>query len=449
MAHSMLILIILVLALIVGYGLLSESHLHDEEDRLENATIVAQVGSPSAGGAAYLCDGIDDQVEINAALEALPKSGGRVHVAEGTYRCTDSIQPGENAVLTGEGPDLTVFHFSDSSSVALTRGDNVTLSGFGVTGSGRVYISTSHNLVKDVAVKGVDNSYIASFMVYAYNEVIEGISFVNCEAVDVDRWGFVHSGEGTPNQVRDVAYIDCRAVNCGRYAQYYGEEQEYTEAWDVGFDVAESLQSAENITYLNCSATGCWESGFHVEPHVMLRTVQFIECEARDNGQRQKSGGESADFGAGFLINEGTTLERCLSADNLVGFDCSAANGSVLVECRDEGSEKGFRIHSIGEEGLTLRSCQTEDTGWPVYIWTGTTRNVLIDGMTIHAATPRASPAITVDPLAKNPEEVQITNTRIEGYEVGVENGAEGRGCVKVKNVVIEGASEDLVGCAR
>ena len=58
----------------------------------------------------------------------------------------------------------------------MTRGDNATLSGFGVTGSGRVFISTSHNLVEDVVVTGVDHSYIASFMVYAYNEVIEDVA---------------------------------------------------------------------------------------------------------------------------------------------------------------------------------------------------------------------------------------------------------------------------------
>ncbi|MBP2144599.1 hypothetical protein J2129_000053 [Methanofollis sp. W23] len=448
MAHGLLILIIVVLALMVGYDLLSEIILYGREERLENAIVIAPVGSPYENEAAYLCDGTDDQVEINAALEALPESGGQVYLVEGTYHCSDSIRPGANAVLTGEGADLTVLQFSGSASVALTRGDNVTLSSFGVTGSGRVYISTSHNLVEDVAVTGVDDSYIASFMVYAYDEVIEDVAFVNCEAVDGDRWGFVHDGGGTTHRVRDITYTDCRAVNCGRYAQYYGEDQEHTEAWDVGFDVAESLQSAENITYIDCSASGCWESGFHVEPDTVLRSIRFIGCEARDNGQKQKSGGGTADFGAGFLINEETTLERCLSADNLVGFDCSAADGSVLVECKDERSEKGFRIHSIGEKGLTLRSCQTEATEYPVYIWTGTTRNVLIEGMTIHSATPHPSPAITIDALAKDPAEILITGSRIEGYALGVKNEAEIRGQVRVENLIIGEATEDCIGCA-
>jgi len=39
----------------------------------------------------YLCDGVDDQVEINAAIAALPSTGGKIVLLEGTYTINNNI----------------------------------------------------------------------------------------------------------------------------------------------------------------------------------------------------------------------------------------------------------------------------------------------------------------------------------------------------------------------
>lgn len=41
--------------------------------------------------AAYVCDGVADQVQINAALAALPDNGGKVYLSEGTFNITSMI----------------------------------------------------------------------------------------------------------------------------------------------------------------------------------------------------------------------------------------------------------------------------------------------------------------------------------------------------------------------
>jgi parallel beta-helix repeat protein len=53
--------------------------------------------------AAYRCDGVDDQVEINAAIVALGATGGTVILLEGTYNITASINLASNTTLMGEG----------------------------------------------------------------------------------------------------------------------------------------------------------------------------------------------------------------------------------------------------------------------------------------------------------------------------------------------------------
>ena len=48
----------------------------------------------------YLCDGVDDQVEIQAAIDALPESGGEIHLLEVSYNLTGQF--------TLTKPDVTI-----------------------------------------------------------------------------------------------------------------------------------------------------------------------------------------------------------------------------------------------------------------------------------------------------------------------------------------------------
>lgn len=99
------------------------------------------VGSSTAGWTAeecdYLCDGTADEVEINAALAALPAGGGEVHLLDGSYSLAGSVNVSGGAVkLTGCGkntvlngvlgtlvnlfePSCTSFHL-DELSISIT-----------------------------------------------------------------------------------------------------------------------------------------------------------------------------------------------------------------------------------------------------------------------------------------------------------------------------------------
>ncbi len=58
----------------------------------------------SKNGADYVCDGVSDEVEINAALAALPANGGKLVLTEGTFNITSSILvQNDNAQIEGAG----------------------------------------------------------------------------------------------------------------------------------------------------------------------------------------------------------------------------------------------------------------------------------------------------------------------------------------------------------
>ncbi len=65
--------------------------------------IVAASDSLHHNMADYVCDGINDHVEIQAALDALPATGGEVLLLDGTYNCEVTINLDSNQTLRGCG----------------------------------------------------------------------------------------------------------------------------------------------------------------------------------------------------------------------------------------------------------------------------------------------------------------------------------------------------------
>lgn len=63
--------------------------------------VVAASDSLHPGWADYVCGGVDDQVEIQAALDEIPTVGGRIVFIPGTYVCTGAIYPKEGTTLDG------------------------------------------------------------------------------------------------------------------------------------------------------------------------------------------------------------------------------------------------------------------------------------------------------------------------------------------------------------
>ncbi len=58
----------------------------------------------------YVCDGTADQVEIQAALNALPAGGGTARLSEGTFTITDTLTPSSHNHLQGSGAGVTVIN---------------------------------------------------------------------------------------------------------------------------------------------------------------------------------------------------------------------------------------------------------------------------------------------------------------------------------------------------
>ena len=76
----------------------------------------------------YTCDGVADEVQINAAIAALPLNGGIVELSYGTFTIADPIAwTKADVIIKGHGKDATVINVASGENCnAVAMGDGVT-----------------------------------------------------------------------------------------------------------------------------------------------------------------------------------------------------------------------------------------------------------------------------------------------------------------------------------
>ena len=94
----------------------------------------------------YLCDGTADDVQINAAIQALPSGGGEVIILDGTYNLAASIKINkERVTLSGNGKS-TVLKRAFASNAGSTQ-------------AGLIFVNSSYNIIRFLSLDGVRSSY--------------------------------------------------------------------------------------------------------------------------------------------------------------------------------------------------------------------------------------------------------------------------------------------------
>ena len=253
--------------------------------------------------------GGDDSAAIFAALAAA-EPGDTVLLDAGTFVLTASPtvpagvslvgHPGTViAVPPGYGRGILVNAGATLSTFAATGPIWIDILGSGVT----VSAVTSHHSLADTPT----NRSPAAFRISPPEGIIDGVTFEDCLADHTDGFGFLVVGKAHPDtHVTNITFRRCTATGCGA-----GENRYSTHV--TGFNLCEGDRTtlAENILVEDCTATGCWESGFHVEYATVCRDCQMARCTATGNGVKP-----DAEYGHGILLSFGWTCTDCAAAGN-------------------------------------------------------------------------------------------------------------------------------------
>lgn len=300
----------------------------------------------SKAGASIVCDGTSDQMEVQSAIEKIQATGGTVFLSEGTFMFNNGVQLPAGVVLQGRGSGATRIHFKTLGDVYLA-GASSAAKGITITGPGLMYITASHTRIEDVIMSTTGRRW-TSFGVEVGANVssIEDIEFRDCAAIDCATSGFMF-GSATPNisVVRNVRLINCRAINCGA--------SDRPNPWTVGFDLSETA-NIDGMLVENCLAAGNWESGFHFEQAPVIKNVVIRNCVSENNGKSP-----TAEWGAGYVVGEGTHIENSRSINNKYGYFIHDP-GFVASGCSDSGSGMSYIIPgSLRAPGSQLLNCSS------------------------------------------------------------------------------------------
>jgi hypothetical protein len=84
------------------------------------ATLIVAASDSTAkekAGADYICDGTNDNVEINAAIDALPATGGRIILSSGTFSLGAAVALHADCGLEGQGSSTVLSCASDINPI--------------------------------------------------------------------------------------------------------------------------------------------------------------------------------------------------------------------------------------------------------------------------------------------------------------------------------------------
>jgi len=99
-----------------------------QQPRLATTLVVAASDSDNTEQADYLCDGTADEVQINLAISALPATGGKVILLEGTFKLAATVAFDKGSVIVqGMGCGTIIEQTGEARGFSIVSFDNIVI----------------------------------------------------------------------------------------------------------------------------------------------------------------------------------------------------------------------------------------------------------------------------------------------------------------------------------
>lgn len=180
----------------------------------------------------YVCDGVDDQIEINQAIDSLPDSGGEIHLSRGIFNITAEITINKRIKLVGEGKGITLdrnsvnnggttllSELTGGSIIIIRKSDTlsdikgITLSDFQIVGAG---INVENNFCNGINVTTYTDCVTLERLAICHcfyglfvdqDATVDDISVTNCD-FQRDTTGIFINGQGWQTRIENNIFWD-------------------------------------------------------------------------------------------------------------------------------------------------------------------------------------------------------------------------------------------------
>jgi len=346
----------------------ASSHEYDGSDRLafsRGATKVVAASDASddvKAAADYVCDGTADDVQIQAAIDALVAGGGgKVVLSEGEFSISSSIKVDSNIHLSGAGLGATILKLADGADVDviinsdITNGNtNIVLSDFSIDGNGanqsvgQAYngielIKVTNAIVRNVKVYDVGKDDTAVGVGIGFSTATSG-SIEGCIAENNTHYGInVYKGN-------DVRIVGCLSQNNGRHG------------FGVGGDAS---GDSKRITISNCIAYNNGRNGFWIRNTDYLTLVGSIAFTNQDymgvylSNVRYSTVADNVihDCGQHGIFVEGTSMELVIASNKISTTKQTQTSGDGIALSGVTKSIVSGNSVEDGYAGISIISC--------------------------------------------------------------------------------------------
>jgi parallel beta-helix repeat protein len=342
---------------VTGYDAARHSTIADTVDRLctvvhRTATFTVAASNSSANekaSADYVCDGTDDQVEINNAINAaaaLSAAGGDVLLLGGTYTLGAQIRPKSNVTLRGVG-DASVI----KPSAGMTAGQALVYNYAADAGPDDAGI-VIRELCFDGAKDTVGVNHYAIYLKYATRSLITNCTFRNFQSEIIHLTCNVAASDSKNNAV-----IGCRFSN---------NLQTAVSAQSQGNIIADNI-----LTYPNSAGGG----------GIMVNTAYNIVSGNVIIGQAAVA----IAVGGDHQVIEGNTIAGAMSFGISVSYAsfCLIRNNEIYGVGVAGANGYGIGLAAGGQNNVSgnlIHNCMY----FGIWVYVGTTEN-LISGNILYA----------------------------------------------------------------
>jgi len=342
----------------------------------EYRTIVVAANDSTAHGklyADYVCDGVNDEVEINTALSVATTSGYRgITLLEGTFHIAATIdQMQSNTILEGQG-DATILRLVNSHDatlkiIDLTSVDDVAIERLRIDGN---RANQAAGLTRLIWLDTVDNYLITN------------VSLVNSRA-----YGIYANDAATDGRIEGNYFDNCAIQSIVMFSSSYNvisnnivnDIEIFFQDCDFCIIDGNELHGASVETYDcdHCSISGniiSDEGDQGVEVYGSTGTVisNNVISDCTDHGIGVYAGTADSDG----IVVEGNTCLDCNGWGITISANSSTVDGNTCIDNDDGG------ISVLSADRVIVSNNMCEGGPWPIYVYTVT--GSVIDGNTFY-----------------------------------------------------------------
>lgn len=293
----------------------------------------------SKNAATYVCDGTADEVEINAALAALPSIGGTVLLAEGTYTIAAPIATAKaGSHIVGAGVGATTIKVVNTAGApvnttlvqlihARSRLDGVTVDGNKANNAGQtsmVLVGANAADCRIINVAG-QNSAGISFSVLTSGH---GTKLVGClsDSPASSAFRFGHTG------TNPVEAVHCSSRSAGAIGFYAVSGSTVLSACDAVSSTSQGFYA--DTTVVDMVLSGCFSRANSVGYYFTAGNIVVNGCDAvSNNGQGLLTLSTAAVAVTGGLYTNNTSYGMYLNGGTAISITGAkiALNGSYGI----------------------------------------------------------------------------------------------------------------------